>query len=343
MIINRNPNIKVYQLNAFAECIIASHKDYRDWHYNSYIQLIGWCEDISRDPADKCILDYLTGNIFGYIPLLHYENYSLRLVSSPKEAILPMIQDNFEKDSVWYLFLDQFYTQEELAYQKSHYVHDILLHKDNGSNFEYVQFDNGFYSKHKVGTEAFLEGLTSNDANCLYKIKLNNEYSYQFSLETLIEMLKDYTYARDSRDKLSLYFDSSVFHSEQVFDHRIARVHYFGIENYEMLSGHMNGCMKRREIPDWMLFNVMYEHKNHMMGTILYCVEKGILDEEHASPLMERYGEIADRLYRVVYRVLQRDFASREQNFMHVIKEYEEIGKMEKPILEELIGYLEDN
>jgi hypothetical protein len=244
---------------------------------------------------------------------------------------------------VWYLFLDQFYTKEELAYQNRHYIRDVLLHKDNGENFEYVQFDNGFYSNHKADEASFLKALTSHDANCLYRIKLNHGISYQFQLPVLIEMLKDYVYSRDSRERIDLYLKKDMFHSDAVFGFQKGTKYYFGMDVYKMLIKKMEFCMKTRESLDGDMFHVMYEHKVHLIHTIRYCKENGYLEESLADSLMKRLGQIAERLYSILYQVMRRDFSYKQRNLAGVIKEYEDIAQKEKKMLLELIEELEKN
>lgn len=343
MNINKNPNIKVYHLNAFAQCIIANHKSYLDWHYNNYIQLFGWFLNGGKREHDNCVLAYLTGNIYGYVPLLSYENFSERFVETKKEDVLPLIRENMEDDIVWYLFLDQFYTKEELAYQNRHYIRDVLVHNDNGKYFEYVQFDNGFYSNHKADEVSFLEALTCHDANCLYRIKLNHDMTYRFQLPVLIEMLKDYTFSRDSRERIDMYFKKDLFHSDALFGFQEEFDYYFGMDVYQMLIKKMEYSIKTKESLDGDLFHVMYEHKMHLIHTIQYCKENGYLEGRFADSLISRFKELAERLYGILYQVMQRDFTLKARNLIAVIGEFKDIARKEKVLLVELISGLETN
>lgn len=90
-------------------------------------------------------------------------------------------------------------------------------------------------------------------------------------------------------------------------------------------------------------FIAQNEHKTHLIHTIRYCMEHGYLESKLAKSLIERYKELAERLYETLYKVMQRDFAFKSRNLISAIRDYEDIAKREKVLLVELINGLEND
>lgn len=72
-------------------------------------------------------------------------------------------------------------------------------------------------------------------------------------------------------------------------------------------------------------------------------MEHGYLESKLAKSLIERYKELAERLYETLYKVMQRDFACKSRNLISAIRDYEDIAKREKVLLVELINGLEND
>lgn len=72
-------------------------------------------------------------------------------------------------------------------------------------------------------------------------------------------------------------------------------------------------------------------------------MEHGYLESKLAKSLIERYKELAERLYETLYKVMQRDFAFKSRNLISAIRDYEDIAKREKVLLVELINGLEND
>lgn len=50
-------------------------------------------------------------------------------------------------------------------------------------------------------------------------------------------------------------------------------------------------------------------------------MEHGYLESKLAKSLIERYEELAERLYEILYKVMQRDFAFKSRNLISAIRD----------------------
>jgi hypothetical protein len=334
MEINKTPNIKPYQYNAFAESIISNHRDYSSWFHNNYIQLVGL---ESPEGSPDVSLDYFSGNVFGYIPLMKYKDFTKIVDSIRSKELLSIIRGGLSTGCAWYIFLDHYFIKDKKDFQCHHFIHDVLLYKDNGEEFEYMEFDGGIYTSHIIEYKIFIDAFCNHDNNCIHKLGINNSSSYKFEYCKFIEMIEDYTFSRNSLKNSHIYFDESIFHNDDFFGQRKECIKFYGIEVYELACKKVYNSIRKSQWLDFRIFYLLYEHKVNMIGKINYCVQSGFLKSNDAKVLVDQYIEIRDRLYACLLLVFKYNFTFKKSCIENIDKELDKIYIEEKQLLMELL------
>lgn len=330
--------VKTYNFEAFPMSILgANGNEYYEWLYSNYIQL-NCHKDIKK-----------TGDIF----LAFYDNQALKspylIKENTKWSTLTKLDINIHKyieqyiNMEYYLYfqVDEFYIPERGAYQKKHYLHDILVYGYNSKKEYYVAGYNqeGFYISSKVTYNQFENAYNNNFiekdnnewADNIYLLKYNQKCHYGFNLSLVGKLIYDYLNSVNEFEVYKRYGESlsDTVYGIEVFDKVIEYLDYLqqGIQPFKEYG------------IDNRIFRIIQEHKSIMLDRMKYINENNIYLED----LIDKYLEVCKlsntcHLLAIKYRVLPKSsIIERLKNYIVVIRD------KDKEILGELLVRLMKN
>ncbi len=332
--VNVNPEIRTYHFNAFAESIMAVHKDYNAWKANNYIQIMAY-EDFYNG---KAVMEYLVGSVFGGCELLDYQDFSDEKECFIKsiESMNRFFEDSFQQNASVYTFADEYYVASTSSYQKEHFVHDILICGKQEGKYEYLGYDSiGNYSKNLISEEILFKALHV-DNKCVRSIKCNTK-SYKFDLNKFILMLEEYLYGKDSRNNLNIYIYKETY-NEDFYGGKLKRPCVFGTDIYMLLKKIMSIMASKDLGYDKRILYLLSEHKQSMMQKIIYVTDENYL--ENGKYFQEKYNDICKKAKILENIGLRYGFTKDTNELKKIEEKLFELKEGEETILKELLEQL---
>ncbi|OKP94770.1 hypothetical protein [Paenibacillus sp. P32E] len=322
--------INGYQHHAFPLLISSLHPDFFQWFNCNYIQI--YC--------NKDIESGLNFNFYDF-PSLKSKSPFLGEMYIPKSLIeryvnpIKFLIDSLENNHYIVTFVDEFYIPERVAYQKYHYIHDILIYGyDNTRKIFNVA---GYNNKRVLGTseveflnfeKAFYSTLATGDlakwADGMHLLQLKPENSYNFDLEIFIEFIEDYLSSSDTSYRLRMYENNN-------------NKFIYGMDTYNSIIKYL---MNIEDEIDIRFFHIFYEHKKCMFSRIRFLIDElGI----HFNPLiLEEYFDIERNALISRNLSLKYEIIRQEQVISKIIQIIREIKCKEDHALNLLVNDLKN-
>lgn len=194
--------------HALPLCILASREKFQNWLFQNYMMPVIFYTGISQ--FDCLVIDSMQ---YGYLskmpPSLMRFSFTGDEVMSHISDIVGLIRTRIIKGWYCILFLDCFYIQGTVDYQKNHYAHEILLYgyDDTKQIIQAVIFDNALKSifiPYNDMEMSYREALTyvkdrpGWDEYMLMQIRPVDEHKevYPFNVHFFIRKLKGYLNAQ---------------------------------------------------------------------------------------------------------------------------------------------------
>lgn len=291
--------VQPYQYNAFADYIIQGHECYEEWINNQFVEMIGM-NSIKEDII--ITIDYLSGNIYGKMPLLSIIDYSY-MKNQDREGSIKKISEGVKSGKKYYVFVDHFYMPNARGYQKRHSVHDVLIIKNEDGIFHYLENVDGFIKEYEIPVDEFFEIFYAHDIECIYELDIDKESKYYFDIKTFRTMLEDYVTGRDVKDHWDIYLDNSGFYSSEFFDARLNQVDYWGINVYDLVAKNVLQHAEKKESIDYRTIYIMQEKNQNLISKLNFCVKRGYLKEEDIQEIVEKLKKICARLGKDVRKI----------------------------------------
>ncbi len=331
--INENPEIKSLQFNAFAESIISIHKSHKDWLANNYIQLL-----VHYSYEDAGIINYLSGNILGSLPLLNI-NVTSKSEVIGRAGILHYIISNIDANNYVYMLLDEFYIPHRPMYGKKHFMHDELFYGYDLKKellFLIGYDDQGLYRGHSVSFEQFWQSYSEDDGEWLHQIALT-DFDYKFNKKSFLDMVTDYYDAKFHREKLDLYLDMKTY-NKHFYDERLKNVEYYGIRVYDALYDSIQRRIANKRKLNIRDFYIVYEHKSSILYSLNYLEENHMVSD--LSSIKEKMNEIKKESKTMLNLCIKHNIVNSIQLVDNIYERIEKIKVLEKNTIYELIDKL---
>lgn len=325
-----NPTIRTYHYNAFAESILGTHKDYKEWLTSNYIQVMFY-EDYRES---RNVIEYISGCIFGCCSLLNTESLEKKNIIADYKKFEDFLTNYLNQNHSIYTFVDEFHLPNRVSYRKNHFEHDILLCGKENEDFVYLGYDMlGNYTKHRIKGEQLYEAIQT-DNPCMLLVSLNDK-DYKFNIQKFIFMLKQYVYSEDSRKNLDIYLDMSTYNS--FFVGKMSKPARFGVSIYTLLE-ELFDFYNETDIPyDWRVLHLLYEHKQSIYQKIEYLIQQKYLVDEKS--ILIRYGDIVNKAKLIEIRGLKYQI-KRDNSINSNIRDKISELKDEEIVLETLLSEL---
>lgn len=327
-------NVKVYQYDAFADRIVSTHKDYENWLDSNYIQQYGWmCEDAPLE-FNRYTIDYIAPNIFGYHPLINYDDFRGGLGGENKKNVISVIQDNQIPGCYWYLNLDLFYLNGEADYQKNHFKHDVLVVKDTGTSFLYVQYLGGRYSINEAKYQDFYDAFCAHDDSCCYRLSAKTDVSYEFDIERFKKMLKAYINSENGFDNKEMYYKMDTFNNPDFYDMRFGNPKVWGIDVYDLFEECMSKCLEEHKMIDYRLPYSFYEHKAGMGRKLERCYRDGYIDTDSFNYITQEINSLKEAFYSLLLIIMKYNVSLNGKQVEKYLKMLPEMKDKERKLFQ---------
>ena len=323
--------VQPYEYNAFADAVISEHPDYEAWNMNNYIHTF-----ITNRKHDngEIYVDYLSGTVFGLIPILKIEDLSPEKLTDPQQ-IYERVKDGIKHGLVYYTFLDHFYFPFSQEYQRVHDAHDVMICSLNDNNFGYVENIRGAYHLYTVDEEKLRESFLNCKNNCVFELSPDLNNHFEFDIDSFKQMVFDYMNSRKPDDE-SIYFHENGFYSDGFFEPKKTLTVAYGIDAYALLVEYMSKRVESKQMVDYRGFYLLREHKHNMIGKLEYLVRHNYLDSEKAEKLITDFRNIEHRLNLMMCKVVKYDFKFSADAVEGVAEEMSVLAEEEKRIFADL-------
>ena len=330
--LNEATPIKPYLYNGYLEAILFQHKDYKEWLYSNYIQLVYYNE------YDRSIyLDYEVPTIYGGCPLLRYSKVEIK----EKNEFFYYIKELIKDGKYIYIFLDEYYVPTRLAYHKEHYIHDQLIYgiDEEKEIFIIIGYDeNHNFVTSEISFEECYQGYMQTDDNWYLAFLTMTDEEYKMDINKIKIMFEDYLYSRNSKEHWEQYMDLSDYRSE-FYDTRNNVDSSYGIGIYEALTKGIYHCMEEDIEIDYRIAYLICEHHSLMKDRILYYIDKKILPND--KDLISAIDDLIDMTKQMMHACFKSIYAKdRMSIYKRLITNIQSIKEKDQMIVSTILERL---
>ncbi len=324
--LNPNPPIRVYLHHAYPLSILSSTEEYLPWFRSNFVQLYSG----GPDHIDFLVpmLTHADHPQIYYSPLLNVVRLNRKIVdlinadSEIWRFIVDCITEGFYVD----IEVDEYHVPFTRAFHNFHTGHSLLIHGYNTAQekFSAIGYDrNGKYGIQLVDFASTLKAYGSRESKnhmaivshaLRQKTGRDSNIQCEFTLELVVDMLKDYIHSINTLDRLKLVLRSN-YRSNSL---------RFGIEAVRKLRFEPSAANAPLDLRP---SHCLWEHKKCMAERVQYLVENGYLDK--VGNLVFEFGKIAKmaeslRLLAIKYNLQkQRKILHKMDNLRNKIVEGE--------------------
>ena len=320
-----NYYVKPYEYNAFADIVISDHQDYKAWNANNYIQV--FVTELNNKTKDIYI-DYLSGSVYGCIPILKIEDLSPDKINNPQQ-VYDRIKLGLSQGYVYYTFLNHsyipFYSKDLFDYEE----HDVLINSKNSNEIKYIENLKGEYELYEVNEEKIKESFLNCNNNCVFELKSDKNMRYKFNLDSFIKMLYEYLNSKEPKDE-SVYFHKNGFYSENFFGEKKSSALAYGIDSYSYIVEYVIKNINQKRNIDYRMFYLLKEHKHNMIDKISYLVQHNYIHKDKAEKLMEQFKNLENRLNTIMHIVMKYNYKLTSNVVDRVVGEIDILVKEDK-------------
>lgn len=302
---------------------------YYEWKYMNYIQLIY----NSSNEYKGISLDYyffprknVDNSYMYYINYLDTVYSKISETEDIFESIHQMIHWNIYHSYYVNICMDEFYVPQRAKYKRGHYNHYNLIYgyDDEAERYYVMGYGpNGSPIISELPYSAFLENLISDDKIVKYKYATNEVIHYEFSIEKLIQQLKE----------LYCNIDSSISAMNILKEEPVL----YGISIIEYLITNPDGRRDFRH--DKRVVFCLMEHGQIMIERLDFLAKKGYLEEKNKIELIGKMKGIIQKLNTLMMLVLKNMIKEVANDRINLL--LQEVYDSEKEFGAELLNCLE--
>lgn len=331
--INENPPIRTNQYNAYAESILYFHKDYYNWLANNYIELLAVKGEYGLE------IEYLSGNIFGSIPMLEFEVIDKSGLISSERDVHSYLKERIDSNRYIYTHLDEYYVPNRIDYGKKKFIHDVLIYGYDLVRKTYYLIgynDKRNYAVSEISFNKLYIAICNNN-NCLININLNDT-DYVFNKKRFLEMLIHYYDETNCFDHLNLYLDMKTFHNE-FYNTRLDNSLYYGIGIYNCYDEFIEACVSKKSQLIDKYFYLLYEHKKSMLFKVKYLEDNNYIND--VNEIKVYYNSLIHKTRILLYQSIKFNLNRNSQLLIDIKNNLYEIKTLDKKVVEKLISKIQ--
>lgn len=336
--------IVTLQYQAYTLCSLLYDKNCLPWFYSNYINL--YCNNLYFPNKKELAVNFLSGSIFGGIPLLKHHEIKKSVIKNTEKELNYFIKNCLNKNYFFYTFIDEFFIPNRIAYNNTHFSHDIMIYGCNPQNGSYnvLGYDASKKFRESIVKYNDFGNAFSNyienayDTTVIFKKKEN--VNYGLNINKIITSLNDYINSSDCSEKLQMYYDSKKEDNYEINNCKYFKNEkiIFGMDIYKHFKLYLEALQCGKIRFDIRSFHCLYEHKKCMVLRIKYLEKNNILN--NAKSVYDEYIEIEKmtiivRNYMIKYSITNDDkIIKRVVNLLDKIEfeEFETITRLIKNI-----------
>lgn len=322
-----NPPVMVYQHHAYTLSIASLHPDFEHWVNCNFIQLECFTDSLQDQNTPINFFSFI--NFIQTNPLVK-ENYIERKYLSEHVNFLDFFIQVIMQQGYVMTFINKYYVPGSMVYKKQHHIHDLLIYGCDLSRkvFNVAGYKEDFtYGYSEISFDDFVRAFNSitegNNslkewAQGMHVLTVNLQSSYRFDLSSMLGLLEDYLYSRNTALRFGMYRNPPGL--------------TYGLSTYKEVDRYLTEVSDPSI--DIRIFHVIYEHKKSMRTRMEYLLSKGILVE--AGPLEEyRKLETLSLNLRNLVVKLKMNGQRKDMNQLRIM--LREIKDREEAVLTELV------
>ena len=328
--------IKGYTIHSYPLSIMLNEPRSYEWFYSNYIQVV--CNRLFDENFFdfKNICSIIDGDewinwLYPGNPWIKCE--TIVLYKDYYKEIYEIIIWAIKQNEYVVITLDEYYLPNKQNYKANHNLHEILCYgyDETDSIIYTLTFDQrGIFQEVKVNYSDLQNAYESvreicndkeNRINPIKLLSINKNFSFQFNLDLVYQLLIDYI---KSRDTIGLV--------KQVYPNNLNLT--YGINTYELLGKYYSYGRKYYDIRP---LHILYEHKKCMVMRLEYM--RNLFNDETFNNIIEGYQEIQKMCLLAKRLLIKYMYTSNWINDIN--KLIESIYKMEQQQLYKLIKNLE--
>lgn len=305
-----------YLLNhAYVLSVLLNDERAYAWMYSNYIQVY-----YSKKIDCRFSMNYYLGNMTKYfynIPFLEVRTMDKEFLLKEVKDPLEFVKHAMEEDYYVMTIADEYHIPGKKKYQKEHFMHLIMFH--GYSSEEQCLYSSGYtdmnvFVEQTVSFDDFIKAFLSaegdnkgirdhyvmllrhQDKNRLKFPQSNyNYFEYNFDLDYIKRMLKEYLDSEQTDRKLGMYQNPNQNLS-------------WGITIYENIIQNFDLILSQPKLKqtEYKAFHGLVEHKDMMINRIKYMGENGYL--RNWEDLLSCYEGIEKETKILRNNVLRYDF-----------------------------------
>lgn len=334
----QDPPLKGFLLHAYPLSIVTSTEESKPWLYSNYVQI--WCNQSLFERTKELRIDFYEGAFgsFKNYPIPWLDTFKLHNRLIDPQQIIEHLVEWINSGHYVYLFVDEYYIPDRIHHvDGTHYPHPVLVHgydKEQQvlhiSGYDQKQHYRQTLCSFTDFTNAYMALYAPEQqrkySDEIYLLTINKEIGrhYTLDLKLLSSLLDDYLQARDSCDRLRMFF--------KLGDH----VYGIGVYAYmiryldELLAGNIPFDIYYEIRP----FHNFWEHKRFMLDRLRYLNANGII----SLPIVQAFAEVEEQARRVRWllmkyakrpsekpieemKVLLNDMREREQHVLTSVRD----------------------
>lgn len=327
------PNAKTYNNIAMPMSIVCTRDESKGWFYSNFINIYSLY--YNNDLKINYDVQYFEDEVY----YLNTERMSIVTFDLFDENEIVKIKKIIDNEKYICLFVDEFYVEGMLFFEKSHFDHELMIYGYNDEKqVLYCSFygDDAHYVLREVSYDSFCNALKSTFLNrdlpfILYSFHKDNQWMrpyYRIDPKYILLMLKKYIYATNF-----------LFDRRHINPIKCSELNSYGINVYGDIIAYLEDMARQECSIDLRQFYLLYEHKLLMGKRLQYLFEENILETQE---VVEQYMEVVrmGRLilnYAIRYNVflkVKRDVIPTKNN---IISKIESIEVVEKKIINDVI------
>ncbi len=331
------PIVETYHYDSYPLSIMKAYgDDYLKWVLSNYIQINAFKDILKRQDV---FLEFYGPQGFT-AAFLNTQLVLWSVFTQLNIDINDYIMKHIDQNYYLYFQVDEFFIHNRRAYQKQHYIHDLLVYgyDEEKQIYNVVGYNNDFiYIESTITFEEFKQAFLNNNidkdknywADRIFMFQYKKNSKYEFNLDLVKHLLKEYLNSENSYERYNR-FDNPT--KEKVY----------GIEVYNKVLEHLDyakhdiKCFKH--LPeghlDNRLFRLIMEHKQ-LMAMRLEYINKNIVD---ISDLVKEYGDVVKISHNSILLSIKYEITQNKKTLDHLIEDVKMIQEQDCKLLNQLLS-----
>jgi hypothetical protein len=343
------PPILLYVDFSYTLSIIRNYKRTDAWFFSNYIQLFYQKRKEAVDVIRFFITD-INGRIWNpRLPWFHYQIFQRNFLRNTKIDIIDLLINSINENNYICLYWDQFYVPNSPRHLKEHYCHETLIYGYDLTEkcLYYVGFNNyENYGYYKVLFSDFRKAYYNDAVDLSDKylvtevclLKFNNDFSFEFDINTVAEQLNDYFLSRNSLIYYRTHFNVNC-KDYDYFNGTISSEFIFGMNIYKYLQSYIESLLLYSNL-NFQPVHALWEHKKIMVNRIEYLQKNSYLSTDSNYNIL--YKQIQDKALLIRNLFFKYNITKKNNIITKMVSLLNDIFEQEKTVLSSVIQELRE-